>query len=281
MKRTLVISSQTMEGSNDDRQAKKRRVDPSEEDHAQAGPSNIASKPAAATQSKKDAGGTSSAKAGPSKTKSKTTTTPAEVKDTNRTKPKIRKLVPPRPYPTVPTSSSATGPRSARAEGKNYFCITRKTPIGSYLRRCKEAVMKDGYKTLHLSALGAAIPLLLTLAVSLPVILPFPQDEIHTDIKTGTVEVQDEVIPDDEDEDISMRTRGKSSVMVEIKIGDGDRVESHTVDGEGAGKKRKRGSNRLRGKRSKQRRKEGEGQGGAERIVVREGAQEEGEMEQG
>ena len=62
--------------------------------------------------------------------------------------------------------------------------------------------MSYRYKTLHLSAMGAAIPHLMQLALSLPPILPFPQDEIHTEILTGTVEVQDEVVPDDEYEDI-------------------------------------------------------------------------------
>ena len=58
---------------------------------------------------------------------------------------RIRKLAPRRPYPTVPTSMSATGPRSAHTEGKNFICITRRTPLGAYLRRCKEVIMKDGY----------------------------------------------------------------------------------------------------------------------------------------
>lgn len=64
---------------------------------------------------------------------------------------RIRKLAPQRPFPTVPTSVSATGPRSAHVEGKNYICITRKTPLGAYLRRCKDVVLKDGcvYTPLH------------------------------------------------------------------------------------------------------------------------------------
>lgn len=56
----------------------------------------------------------------------------------------IRKLAPQRPFPTVPTSVSATGPRSAHAEGKNYICVTRKTQLGAYMRRCKDVFMKDG-----------------------------------------------------------------------------------------------------------------------------------------
>ena len=69
--------------------------------------------------------------------------------------------------------------------------------------------------------MGAAIPHLMQIALSLPSILPFPPDEIHTEVLTGTVEVQDEVLPDDEDEDISYRTRGKSTVSVVIRVGDG------------------------------------------------------------
>lgn len=58
---------------------------------------------------------------------------------------KIRKLTPKRPWPIVPTSVSATGPRSAHKEGKNFICITRRTGLGAYMRRCKDVIIKDGY----------------------------------------------------------------------------------------------------------------------------------------
>ena len=61
-----------------------------------------------------------------------------------RTSHRVNKLVPPRPFPTVPAAVSATGPRSAHHEGKNYITVTRKTKLGSYLRRCKDIVLKDG-----------------------------------------------------------------------------------------------------------------------------------------
>ena len=61
-----------------------------------------------------------------------------------KAKHKVRKLVPPRPFPTVPASVSATGPRSAHTAGKNYICITRRTELGAYLRRCKEVFLNDG-----------------------------------------------------------------------------------------------------------------------------------------
>lgn len=69
--------------------------------------------------------------------------------------------------------------------------------------------------------MGAAIPHLLALAASLPDILPFGPDEIHTSIVTGTVEVMDEMIPANDAEDIVYETRGKSTVNVVITIGDG------------------------------------------------------------
>jgi len=77
------------------------------------------------------------------------------------------------------------------------------------------------YKTLHLTAMGAAIPLLLQLVCALPTILPFPQDEVHWEVTTGSVEVRDEVIPDDEEEDISYQTRCKSNLAIVFKIGNG------------------------------------------------------------
>jgi hypothetical protein len=55
-----------------------------------------------------------------------------------------RKRVPSRPFPMVPTSVSDTGPRSNHKEGKNLICITRKTSLGCYLRRCKDVIIKDG-----------------------------------------------------------------------------------------------------------------------------------------
>src|ERR1700761_9349449 len=60
-------------------------------------------------------------------------------------RPRIVKLAPPRPFPTVPRSVSATGPRSAHKEGKNLICITRKTPLAAYLRRCKNLIIADGW----------------------------------------------------------------------------------------------------------------------------------------
>lgn len=217
----------------------------------------------------------------------------ANTKDSNQTisdskRRRIKRLVPPRPFPTVPTSVSATGPRSAHIDGKNYICLTRKTPLGAYMRRCKDVILKDGcvsasfhsipysysknrYKSLYLSAMGAAIPLLLQLSMALPPILPFPTDEIHTEVTTGTVEVQDEVVPEDEDEDIMYQTRGKSTLRIVIKIGDGE------FDGDRRGLPKKNGKNRGgdTGKADKRQPKQNSTAG---EIVYQEPEQEDMEM---
>lgn len=89
------------------------------------------------------------------------------------------------------------------------------------------------YKTIHLAALGPAIPHLLTLATSLPEILPHSAETIHTEYKTGTVTCVDEVIPLEDDNgpengeveepkiSSGLEKRNKSSLQAVIRIEDG------------------------------------------------------------
>lgn len=93
------------------------------------------------TDSQNRAHGTLSAAKRLSRTKKKNTQSRGPLAP----KPKIIKLKPARPYPTVPTSSSATVPKSRRAEGRNKICVTRRTELGSYLRQCRDVLTKDGY----------------------------------------------------------------------------------------------------------------------------------------
>ena len=131
------------------------------------------------------------------------------------------------------------------------------------------------YKTLHLSAMGAAIPHLMQLTLSLAAILPYPADEVHTEVTTGSVEVQDELVPDDDDEDIEYRTRGKSTVSVVITVGDGvDELAPAGGAGRGGGRKNNLGRGRGPGPGASSGKQKGaakRGQkGGGKTIVVRE-----------
>jgi ribonuclease P/MRP protein subunit RPP20 len=69
--------------------------------------------------------------------------------------------------------------------------------------------------------MGAAIPHLLTLTASIPAVLQLTSDQIRTEILTGTVEVLDEILPEDDDKDVSYEKRGKSTISAIIKIADG------------------------------------------------------------
>ncbi|KIK99751.1 hypothetical protein PAXRUDRAFT_822435 [Paxillus rubicundulus Ve08.2h10] len=171
-------------------------------------------------------------------------------------RPRIRKLAPPRPFPTVAPASSVTGPRSAHHEGKNNICVTRKTKLAAYLRRCRALLVDDGFKELRLSAMGAAIPHLTLLAVSLPQILPWAQDEVKVKVFTGSVEVHDEILSEsgsDEGEgpEEEFRTRVKSTMNIIIRIGEGepDVAVSNSDQGQAprpTKKKSKRKENRVK-----------------------------------
>lgn len=195
---------------------------------------------------------------------------PAEQSNPHR-RPRIRKLVPPRPFPTVAPASSATGPRSAHHEGKNNICITRKTKLAAYLRRCKALLVDDGFKELRLSAMGAAIPHLTLLAVSLPPTLPWAESEVHVDVFTGSVEVHDELLSESgsEAEDgpqEEFRTRIKSTMNIIIRIGEDNASSTaqHSVSGPPllVGKKVER--------RNDGGREDIQGNGISEQVVLRE-----------
>lgn len=68
--------------------------------------------------------------------------------------------------------------------------------------------------------MGAAIPHMMLLVTSLPLILPFPREEIKIDSRTYTVDCTEEIVPEDEEEDISYRVKGRSAVSVLIRVGD-------------------------------------------------------------
>ncbi|KAG2365875.1 hypothetical protein BDR07DRAFT_1397907 [Suillus spraguei] len=159
-----------------------------------------------------------SGQSGPSTTKNPTATSqPAP----SNNRPRIRKLAPPRPFPTVAPSAPATAPRSLHTEGKNNICVTRRTKLAAYLRRCKALILEDGFNEIRLSAMGAAIPHLSLLAVSLPQIVP---GELSVEVQTGSVDVFDQILEGSEDEDSGdndeeFKTRVKSTMNVVIRVG--------------------------------------------------------------
>jgi ribonuclease P/MRP protein subunit RPP20 len=79
-------------------------------------------------------------------------------------------------------------------------------------------------------------------------VLPHGADEIQFEWLTGTVQVTDELIPDDENEDVQYEERGKSNLVVIIRIDGGDDA-SNTIPRKSKKVSTKRDVNRPSGKR--------------------------------
>ncbi|KAI6009443.1 hypothetical protein F5J12DRAFT_891551 [Pisolithus orientalis] len=210
-----------------------------------------------------------------------------------RKRPRILKLAPPRPYPTVPIGRSATGPRSTSTRPSPdeplCLCVTRKTALAAYIRRCKSAFLQDGAREIRLSAMGAAIPHLAVLVGSLTTqgILPFAQDDLEVEVYTGSGEVVDEILSDSESEsgekvqdtdtpkeEFRKRTKSTMNVIIRHKNGNTNPAEAEGVRAPAnQGKRKRRRRGRGKGKVSAE---EGQQSGvkAPRRIVIQEPEQE-------
>ncbi|OCF57694.1 hypothetical protein L486_05157 [Kwoniella mangroviensis CBS 10435] len=81
--------------------------------------------------------------------------------------------------------------------GREVVFVTRKTGLGMLMGRCRSLVVDEGYTSLRLHAIGAAIPQALLLLHALLDLLPYPTGEkgMWYEIKTGSVECIDEIPP--------------------------------------------------------------------------------------
>ena len=161
-------------------------------------------------------------------------------------RPKKRKLAPPKPPGAgLPAGAAVTGP-TGQIKGRDVVMVSRKAELGSYMRRCKALMVEEGcaplsssrrtsrglrltvcvttpssLRSITLHALSASIPHLFLLLHSLLAILPFPRSTVHHTIKTSSVQLTDELIPDDEEEAITLNERWCSAVEVVISVGGG------------------------------------------------------------
>jgi len=113
--------------------------------------------------------------------------------------------------------SSSAEPRNASGRIEEIW-VTRKTSYAAYLKKGLAAFIERGCRTLQIHALGAALPLGLSLSLAIPDALPGGQDSVIITVKTDSVEIQDEIVPDDDMEDLDYQTRTKSSIEVSISL---------------------------------------------------------------
>ncbi|KAI6038410.1 hypothetical protein EDC04DRAFT_2694976 [Pisolithus marmoratus] len=214
---------------------------------------------------------------------------PTQAPAPPRKRLRIQKLAPPRPFPTVPPGRSATGPRSTSTrpspDEPMCLCVTRKTALAAYIRRCKSAFMQDGAREIRLSAMGAAIPHLALLVGSLTTggVLPFAEDELKVEVYTGSEEVVDEVLSDSENEndekvedtdtpkeEFRKRTKSTMNVIIRHASGNTNLAEAKSARGSTSRSRRKR---KRKGKVSAEEEQQS-GADGRQRIVIQEPEQE-------
>ncbi|POY75693.1 hypothetical protein BMF94_1316 [Rhodotorula taiwanensis] len=135
-----------------------------------------------------------------------------------------------------------------------------------YLKMGVAAFVQRGCTTLTLHALGAAIPLCLSLALAIRDALPggeptttgsgAPEDEpplVQMEVRTGSKEVQDEITPDDEDDDIVYQTRTISTVSVMLSLSDPLRSSLGAAPAKDAGRFGRSGASMAASRRGRKR----------------------------
>ncbi|KAJ9119973.1 hypothetical protein QFC24_005456 [Naganishia onofrii] len=177
-----------------------------------------------------------------------------------------RRMPPKKPLPKTSTSNDgqsilgrpkgASGSNPTRdVTGRNVVFVTRKTGLGSYMRRCKALLVDEGMNEITLHALCVAIPHAIMLLYALVDILPYPKQFIHHEIRTESVECMDEMVVVDpaavgkggngkagkgkgkadergkafsifEEDEGGLRSRTKSGIRITIRIGKGARISA-------------------------------------------------------
>ncbi|KAJ9113226.1 hypothetical protein QFC22_006065 [Naganishia vaughanmartiniae] len=159
-----------------------------------------------------------------------------------------------------PKAASGSNP-TREIEGRNVVFVTRKTGLGSYMRRCKALLVDEGMNELTLHALCVAIPHAVMLLYALVDILPYPRRFIHHEIRTESVACLDEMVFVSreeqkagkggggngngkgkgkeggkafsifEEDEGGLKSRTKSGIRITIRIGKGARtsVEEHAA----------------------------------------------------
>ncbi|BGP25286.1 hypothetical protein JCM10295v2_004209 [Rhodotorula toruloides] len=142
--------------------------------------------------------------------------------------------------------------------------------FAGYLKMGVKAFVERGCTTITLHALGAAIPLCLSLALAIRDALPAGEPpgpfassaegadgadsgNVRMEVVTGSKIVHDEVTPADEDEDLVYQSRTKSTVSVTLSLAEplkSSLGNASAAARRGGGASRGRGGGSRRGKRS-------------------------------
>ncbi|RIA86349.1 hypothetical protein C1645_829398 [Glomus cerebriforme] len=110
----------------------------------------------------------------------------------------IRKRVPQHPA-TIPTD----------------IYVSRKSNFKGQLFRAKKLLMEDGHPSITIHGLGAAIQKSINLVLALN---DLTHNQIIYKTTTSTVQLVDDIIPDDDDKDLESQTRQNSAVHIQVSL---------------------------------------------------------------
>ncbi|CAG8478813.1 9061_t:CDS:2 [Acaulospora morrowiae] len=113
---------------------------------------------------------------------------------------KLKKRIPQRPA-TIPTD----------------IYVSRKSNFKGQLFRAKKLLLEDGHPSITIHGLGAAILKSINLVLTLGDLM---HNQIIYKVTTGTVELVDDIIPEDDDKDLEIQTRNNSSVHIQVSLKD-------------------------------------------------------------
>ncbi|KDE06146.1 hypothetical protein MVLG_03561 [Microbotryum lychnidis-dioicae p1A1 Lamole] len=148
----------------------------------------------------------------------------------------LRRLAGARPPPSRSVRLGSTlsgakisGPSKDLNDGKDeeeiWVKLKNGLGIGGYLKRGVGAFRDRRCRCLSIHGMGAAIPLALSLGLAIRDALPGGSSDaemssVQMEVTTGSVEVSDEITPEDEDDDLLYQNRIKSTVSIQLSVRD-------------------------------------------------------------
>lgn len=96
--------------------------------------------------------------------------------------------------------------------------ISRSSNFKGQLQRAKKLLIEDGYPSITIHGLGAMIQKSINLVLALK---DLTHNQITYKATTGTVELIDDIIPEDDDKDLEVQTRNNSSIRIQVWLKEG------------------------------------------------------------
>ncbi|CAG8745258.1 19478_t:CDS:2, partial [Racocetra persica] len=103
--------------------------------------------------------------------------------------------------------------------------VSRSSNFKGQLQRAKKLLMKDGHPLITIHGLGAAIQKSINLVLALK---DLTHNQIIYKATTDTVELIDDIIPEDDDRDLEVQTRNNSSIHIQVWLKEG--IEKFVVN---------------------------------------------------